>query len=194
MEAGQPWRWTVEQYGKLTSHGDWLFFGELNNQRVELIGGQIIAVRTMTEAHACALSLTLREFTLRLPRSLRVLARSPLHLSPWDMPDPDITVGDGSTERQQEIPTTARLVLEVSDFTLSFDRTTKASLYASARIAEYWILDVNACTLEVLRDPMEDAASPSGWRYGRTQVLREDALISPLCAPEVELSVHEMLP
>jgi Uma2 family endonuclease len=38
--------------------------------------------------------------------------------------------------------TNVRLVIEVSDATLSRDLTTKAVLYAGAAIPEYWVVDL----------------------------------------------------
>ena len=39
------------------------------------------------------------------------------------------------------------------DATLDHDLTTKAELYATAGVPEYWVLDVNARELHVFRDP-----------------------------------------
>ena len=39
-------------------------------------------------------------------------------------------------------PTTAQLVIEISDTTLSFDRGVKSRLYARASIREYWIVNL----------------------------------------------------
>lgn len=181
-----PWRWTVPMYEQVAATG--VFDG----RRVELIDGEIVAMMPMGVPHIDGTTNLTYALIDNLPRSLRVLVQMPLTLSQSSQPEPDVAVVEASTRGQR--PTTAHLVVEVSDSTLRDDRTTKASLYASAQIAEYWILDVNARTMEVLREPMEDAASLLGWRYGQTQVLREDALVSPLCAPEVELSVRAMLP
>ena len=36
------------------------------------------------------------------------------------------------------------MVVEIADTTLRFDLTAKATLYARADIAEYWVLDIGA--------------------------------------------------
>ena len=54
-------------------------------------------------------------------------------------------------------PTTALLVVEVSDTSLSKDRTEKVQLYARHGIPEYWILNVVDDCLEVHRNPAGEA-------------------------------------
>ncbi len=183
-QAG-PWHWTVEWYEQASE------LGWFEGRRVELVDGEITEMSPMGVPHINSTTNLTYAFIDKLPRSLRVLVQIPLTLSEDNQPEPDVAVVDASSMSQR--PTTARLVVEVSDSTLRFDRTTKDALYASARIPEYWILDVNARTLEVRRDPVEDALSSSGWRYGSTRALRESDSVSPLCAPDVSLDVRDML-
>src|SRR5207249_4713330 len=56
-------------------------------------------------------------------------------------------------------------ILEVADTSLAFDRTVKASLYARAGIADYWVLNVSDETLEIHRTPERSTDAPRGWRY-----------------------------
>lgn len=183
---GGPWQWTVEQYQKAGE------LGWFEGQRVQLIEGKVIEMNPMGEPHAVGMGKLQRQFNRNLPDSLFVRGQSPIHINATSAPEPDIAVVDAVIVGQR--PTTARLVVEVSDATLAFDRTTKATLYASAQIPEYWILDVNARSLEVLREPIPDAIEPLGWRYGHLQVLGEDAAVAPLCAPDVTFFVRDLLP
>ena len=48
------------------------------------------------------------------------------------------------------------LLVEVAETSLAYDRSTKLRLYAEAGIAEYWIVDCTAESVEVHRTP--DAA------------------------------------
>ena len=84
-------------------------------------------------------------------------------------------------------PTSAVLVIEVARSSLAKDLGTKANQYASARIPEYWVENLVDDCLEVLREP-EDGEYTS-----RTTLRRGDA-IRPLCAPDVEIRVDELLP
>ncbi len=50
----------------------------------------------------------------------------------------------GSRRGRTDHPTHAALVVEVAESTFFYDTTTKAELYATAKIPEYWVLDLNA--------------------------------------------------
>jgi Uma2 family endonuclease len=50
-------------------------------------------------------------------------------------------------------PSQPTLLVEVADTSLIFDRERKGSLYARARLPEYWIVNLVDRVLEVYRDP-----------------------------------------
>jgi Uma2 family endonuclease len=62
----------------------------------------------------------------------------------------------GRREDYSDHSTTGVLIIEGSDSTLSYDRTRKASLYARAGIADYWIVNLVDKQLEVRHDPRPD--------------------------------------
>src|SRR5262244_3685277 len=78
----------------------------------------------------------------------------PIAVTDRDEPEPDVAVVDGPLDAyQHHHPTTADLVVEVSETSLRYDRSHKAVLYARAGIPTYWIVDlVNDC-VEVHTDP-----------------------------------------
>ena len=49
------------------------------------------------------------------------------------------------------------LVIEISDTTLEYDRTTKLTLYAEAGIINYWIVNLQVRQLECYSQPYQDA-------------------------------------
>ena len=53
-------------------------------------------------------------------------------------------------------PSTALLVVEVSESSLAYDRREKASLYARAAIADYWFVNLIDNRLEIRRNPIAD--------------------------------------
>jgi Uma2 family endonuclease len=95
--------------------------------------------------------------------------------------------------RGQEHPTRAVLVIEVADSSLHFDRREKGSLYARARIAEYWIVNLIDRVLEVYRDPEPDPLCPHGWRYRAVSRLAPPAVVAPVALPAVEIRVGDLL-
>ncbi len=84
-------------------------------------------------------------------------------------------------------PTTALLVVEVSDDTLRHDRTVKQRLYARCGIPEYWILALPAERLEVHRDPADDA-------YRSVSIHRPGKTVTPLARPNEATVVDDLLP
>jgi Uma2 family endonuclease len=90
-------------------------------------------------------------------------------------------------------PDAALLIVDVSDSSLDLDHE-KAAIYAWAKVPEYWVLNVVDRELEVYRDIVTDAASPTGFRYGTRVVLGETDVIAPLIDPTATIKVAELLP
>jgi Uma2 family endonuclease len=73
-------------------------------------------------------------------------------------------------------PTDVRLLVEVADSSLSYDRHTKVPLYARAGVAETWIVDVDHRRVDIYRGP-----SARGYRDVRTP--GADERFAPLAFP-----------
>ena len=86
------------------------------------------------------------------------------------------------------------MVVEVSEATLGFDRVPKASLYASANVADYWIVNLVQRQLEVYRDPVADSTQLFGFRYNSRTILDPPDTVSPLAAPQASITVADLLP
>jgi hypothetical protein len=124
-----------------------------------------------------------------------VRVRASLDLTADSVPDPDLAVVPGAPRSwvSKPVPTSALLVVEVSDTTLWFDRGRKMSLYAAAGIADYWILNIPDEHLEVHRDPVADASQRFGFRYGQVTVLRAGDVVSPLALPAAQIPVADLI-
>jgi Uma2 family endonuclease len=84
--------------------------------------------------------------------------------------------------------------VEIALSTLALDRGEKASLYARAGIADYWIVNLVDNVLEVYRDPRADPAALHGWRYGSTAILRAGDVVVPLALSDRTIPVSDLLP
>lgn len=80
-----------------------------------------------------------------------------------------------------------RLLIEVSDTTLQFDRERKQEAYSQAGVTEYWILNLRDRQLEVYREP-------AGSRYQSVTVYGEHESVTPLAAPHSAVRVGYLLP
>jgi Uma2 family endonuclease len=163
-------------------------------ERVELMGGRIIEMAPQHSPHATALLLTQDELRAVFIAGYVVRMQLPLDVSPSSQPEPDLAIVQGNIRDYTNAhPSMALLVVEVSDSTLAFDRGEKASLYASAGVPEYWIVNLKDRCLEVHRDPIP-MLQPYGYGYrSRTQYFSTDT-VSPLAAPQSAVKVEDLLP
>ena len=83
-------------------------------------------------------------------------------------------------------PEDVLLVVEVSDATVRYDSSVKASLYAEAGIPEYWLLDVNKDVLVVRVDP-------AAGEYRSVQILHRGEAVSPRKLPSTSFTIDEIL-
>jgi len=138
-----------------------------------------------------ALVALLNEWSIRsLPQgAVWVWVQSTLGLPSFDsMVLPDVAwMQRRDYSQSRPLPEDVFLVIEVSDSTLSRDRNLKVSLYAQAGIADYWIVNVAARTLEIHRDPEGD-------NYRSVQILRAGGEARPLAFPDVVLPVSRLFP
>lgn len=81
-------------------------------------------------------------------------------------PEPDFAlVTLVAHEKSRPHPNFADLVIEVSDTSLSFDRSDKTGVYARSGIPEMWIFNLIDRQVEVFRRPGQDPQNPSLFLY-----------------------------
>jgi Uma2 family endonuclease len=164
-------------------------------ERLELLAGELTRREAVNTAHAVAVRLVQIALEQVLGAGYDVRPQLPLALSEFDMPFPDIAVVPGSPrDYLAQHPTIALLVVEVSEASLKTDRTVKGSLYASAGIPEYWILNLRERVLEVYREPAADARAVYGAAYRQQRIYTTGEPVSPLCAPDATLAVEQLMP
>ena len=134
LNKPRRWRWTVKDYYRIADLG--LFI----DKRVELLEGEIFQMPPMKTPHAAALELTRFAVERVFGAGHWIRMQLPLHFGPRSEPEPDIAVVTGGPRDYTAHPTTALLIVEVSEATLSYDRRRKGSLYARVGIADYWIV------------------------------------------------------
>jgi Uma2 family endonuclease len=183
--APRPFRFTREQYYRIGELG---FF---DGRHVELIRGEIVVMSPIKEPHVTSVSLATDILKAAFGPGHYVRVQAPLNLGTID-PEPDLAVVKGGPRDYAAPPTTALLVVEVSDTSLHYDTTTKAEEYATAGITDYWVVDLVGRRLLVFRDP---APIPDGGAAYRThQTLGPTDTVSPVAAPGATVTVADLLP
>ncbi len=156
--------------------------------RLQLIFGNIIEMSPQKSYHATAVTLAEEGLRSLLTKKYFIRVQLPLALNSDSEPEPDIAVVAGKPrDYRDKHPETAVLIVEVSDATLPLDRSHKKKLYASAKIPEYWILNLKNQSLEVYRQPVKK-------KYEFQEVFFAEDKISPLFCPEGSVVVADMLP
>jgi hypothetical protein len=138
--------WTRKEYYRLFE------LGLFDEQRVELIGGVVILRPQQSNRYAVSMTLTAEALRGAFGPGYWVRVLGSLDLSRWSVPDPELAVVEGAPRSHVNDlgnPTSALLIVEVSETTLRFDRGRKGSLYARSGIADYWILNLVDRQLEV---------------------------------------------
>ena len=165
------------------------------DERVELIEGEIIETPPQLSRHTTGVYLAYEALRAIFAVGFVVRVQFPLALGEYSEPEPDFAVVAGTGRGFADAhPTSALLAVEVADTTLSFDRETKASLYAGAGIPEYWSLNLVHRQLEMHREPgpMPDTVYGFGYRT-RTVALPGDIVTGP-GLPGASLAVADLLP
>ncbi|WP_347242212.1 Uma2 family endonuclease [Nostoc sp. FACHB-892] len=116
--------------------------------------------------------------------------QDPIQVSQYSEPEPDIAVVRIDARKyinHHPAPNEIFLLIEVADTTLDMDRKQKAPLYANAGIADYWILDVNQRQVFIFREPLFQG-------YNQQLILQEDATLSLIAFPEIEVQISQLFP
>src|SRR5574343_793866 len=146
----------------LTDLAEWHRMGEAGifppEARLELIEGEIFTIAPIGFNHAGHVHRLNRIFARLWDQGLDTRIQSPIQLGDLSEPEPDLALVNADTnDYTTRHPSAADvlLVVEVSDSTLRFDKTTKLRLYASHVIPEYWIVNLIDNCLEVYRQPQD---------------------------------------
>jgi Uma2 family endonuclease len=182
--------WTREEFYRLIEHNFFL------NERVELLEGVILQMASQKNYHAMGIKLTEDALEAAFGPNFWVRVQMSLDLTPMSVLDPDIAViaGGVRTHDPSFNPTTALLIVEVSETTLRYDRRSKASLYARAGIADYWILNLVQRQVEVYRSAVPDARQPYSFGYADVAVLSPGDHLTPLVLPQAHIAVADLMP
>ena len=188
MRAPPVKRWSTAEFHRLGDAG--LFEG----QNLILVDGEFLEMPPPNPPHDMALILLDAVLRNCFPTGHVFRTQMSLVLGQTTDPVPDYAVVAGSARDFVQKPTTAVLVAEVADSSLDYDTTDKASLYAAAGIADYWVVDLVNRRLVVMRDPVADVTAKFGSRYSTVTAFAIGQSASPLAAPASKVAVADLMP
>ena len=163
---------------------------------VELLGGTLVEKMTKYPPRNIIVGRLDRMFGRILPESWFVSEEKPVKLGRFWYPEPDIAVVRGPDELyEKRAPGAADLglLVEAADSSYAIDRGTKWRSYASARVAVYWIVNIQQRKIEVYANPSGRGRAAS---YRQATMFGEsDAVPVILDGREIgRISVGDILP
>jgi Uma2 family endonuclease len=180
----RPSGWTVKEYYQLLECGA---LGE--DDRVELLGGAIVAGEPSSPGHASTIWRLQRLLDRRLGDRAIVRVQLDYIAGHRSAPEPDVAVvpfvEDGYATAH---PSRAHAVFEVAISSLAQDRLTKGPIYAKNGVPQYVLVN--------LRDLcVEDHTRPDAQRgrYSVCTLLRHGDMLQLAEFPDVVLAVDELL-
>lgn len=186
--TAQPQRrlFTVGDYYKMLDSG---ILRE--NDRVELIEGDIVRMSPIGSPHAAIVKRLIRALSQQLGDRAILSAQDPVRLDDLSEPEPDLAVlrpRDDFYAAAHPGSGDVLLLVEVGDTSLVYDRETKLPLYAAHGIAEVWLVDVQKQAIEVHRDP-----DPTARTYRQQLRPERGDSVSPQAFPDVRIAVASLV-
>ena len=161
------------------------------DERVELLGGEIIVMAAIGNRHAaCVLRLNATFNSERLVGRALVQVQNPVAADPYSEPQPDLMLlahRDDYYDFDHPGPADVLLLVEVAASSFDYDRHTKVPFYALSGIREVWIVDLEA-------DRIEAYSEPEAGRYRNLQRYVKGDTVAPAAIPEFEVAVAALIP
>jgi Uma2 family endonuclease len=129
------------------------------DERIELIGGEIVPMSPKGNHHETLKTALTIYWARALPSDLLFTNETTFRLSIDTYLEPDFVFYPKAIGLKGLSATTAALVVEIADSSLSYDLGRKAGLYAAFGIAELWVIDAVTLQTRIHREP-----TPTGYR------------------------------
>jgi len=174
-------RWT------LADHHTMLDAGLFEGRPIELLNGLIVEIPPEGPDHADTSTRLMPQLWSAAKGRYQVRAAKPISLLPNNSePEPDIAlVRDRSYRDAHPYPEDIFLVIEFANSSLEKDIEEKRLVYAQARLADYWVVNLKDRGVIIYRDPSEGD-------YQSEQKIYSGNL-SPLAFPDVVININQFL-
>ena len=158
------------------------------DDRVELIDGELIPMTPIGPEHAACVDTLNRLLVGRTPTDIVVRIQNPVQMGPDLELYSDLALLRPNTDRYRHRtpgPQDVLLVIEVADTSLDRDRSEKLPRYARAGIPEVWVVDLPSQEILVYRRPSAD-------QYQDSSIMSRTTQLSPSLLPDMTLTGQEI--
>jgi Uma2 family endonuclease len=159
------------------------------DERVELIEGEIIEMSPIGKLHASCVKRLMALFFRRIGEQATISVQDPVQASSFSEPQPDVALlkyREDFYAARHPRPKDILLVIEVADSTIDYDREVKMPLYARARIPQAVLVDLSSDVVEVYAKPVRG-------KYTQAQTLKRGQSLKIQKLPNMKLTVDEIL-
>ena len=163
-------KWSISDYHQMITAGI------LDDRHVELLNGEIVDMPSEGAPHANRSTNAAEYLRDLLGKQVQVREGHPITIpSSNSEPEPDIAIVrrlTGGYDQHHPYPEDVFWLIEYSYSSLKKDLDPKAKIYAAAGIAEYWVVNLQANELVVMRDPIDgEYRSEVTWKEGAIEPL-----------------------
>jgi Uma2 family endonuclease len=146
------------------------------DERVELIGGELVPMSPKGNHHEVAKTALLRRWFRAAPASIELTPETTFRLSEDTYLEPDVVIYPRATGLKGLTGASVLLVVEIADSSRRYDMGRKAALYARFGIRELWVIDAVKLMTRVF-------AAPEREGFGQSQDFGAADLLTPRFAP-----------
>lgn len=171
---------SVERYLKMAAAGVLT-----HEDRVELIEGEILNMPPPGTKHSGITGRLNKLFVLSVGDAAILLPGPTLPLGAYSAPQPDLVLlkpREDFYSHSHPLPSDVLLLIEIADSSLAYDQGVKRTIYARARIAEYWIVDVAGRRLFRHLTPTDDG-------YSDVVSFADGDVVAPQALPQVTVPI-----
>jgi len=159
------------------------------DDRVELIAGEIVAMTPIGPRHNAAVNRATRAMMAAVGDKAIVQVQGSVRLDLYHEPQPDLVLlrpqADDYASRLPG-PKDILLIVEVADSPSDYDRNVKSRVYAEAGIGEYWLADLAENAVFVY-------SGPQGGAYVSLAQHHPGQSIAPQALPDAVVAVQMLL-
>lgn len=177
-------KFSVEEYHHFIEQG--VFKPE---ERIELWEGEFVEMSPIGKRHASTVDFLVEWLIEISQRRYIVRSQSPIVLSDFSEPQPDVCLLERSEDFYRQKSAAAKDVLiaiEVADSTVKYDRDVKFPRYAANGIKEAWLIDLENDRVEIHSEPTE-------FGYSLIKILHRGQTAESTIFPEIKIAVEEIL-
>lgn len=189
MSISTAKRFTIAEYHRLAELG---FFEE--DDRVELIKGEIVQMAAKGTPHSVCETLLFRELVKLLDERAMVRGQQPIVIPKDSEPEPDLAIvrnRDDDYLSAHPSPLDVLLVIEIADSSVNYDQKVKLPLYAEAGISNYWIFNLVENCLESYSEPYQ---VQDKFGYRRKLIVLPNETVTLPNFPDLSLDLSKIFP